>query len=122
MDIKTAEKDIFYHASQTFHEACVDSREEVTVIRIPQAKLYFETAGTQFSPVKSNRAYRFGKTNHQGLGTIGIKIPVANNYYVSVQAEVVDCGVPFLLGLDQITNLKVVLDFDNDSIASRSGR
>lgn len=119
--INVIEKDIDYHESQSFNGACVDSGTEVTVMGMPQARLYCELFGTQFVPLKSNRVYKFGGQRYQGLGTIDVKIPISFDHYVSIPAEVVDCDVPLLLGLDQIADLKAVLDFEKDSIMSKSG-
>lgn len=66
------------------------------------------------------RKYKFGDNVYHGLGTITICIPVSAMHFVDIVAEVVSVDIPFLLRLDILTNLKVIVDFSDDVLTSKS--
>lgn len=104
----------------SFNGAHIDSGAELSVIGLPQAKLYCEKIGLAFRPKENNRWYRVGSKRYPSLGILKIQIPITNDYSIIIDGEVVGCDVPLSLGLDQITALSAVLYFEEEIIASKS--
>lgn len=111
--------DILAQTSDKFEGACVDSGAQVTVIGKPQASAYAAEYGSSPRLGETKRTYRFGDERHVGLGTINIDIPVSGSHYVKVVAEIVDVDVPFLLGLDVLTHIRAILDFNEDRLSGK---
>lgn len=71
--------------------------------------------------MQSKCQYRFGGKLYHGLGNVDIRPPKLKDHYVEFSAELVVCHVPLLLGLDQFTAIKGIMDFNEDFIISKSG-
>ena len=56
------------------------------------------------------RRFKFGDCAENGKGTLEFRIPVGQNYFVSIIANVVEIDVPLLLGLDILESYKLLVD------------
>lgn len=103
-----------------FLGACIDSGAQKTVIGQEQAKAYAEMAGTKKVEYHSctGTKYKFGDKTYDGLGTVVIRIPITETYFISIRAQVVEVNVPLLLGLDVLSRLKVILNFEAFTMSS----
>lgn len=103
-----------------FLGACIDSGAQRTVIGHKQAEAYTALTGIR----KADKArgnmpkYKFGDTTHDGLGKMKVRIPIKEDYFVDIEASVVDVDVPLLIGLDVLGRLKVILDFNEFTMSS----
>lgn len=77
--------------------------------------------GITFTLKQNDRWYKFGSKRYPGLGILQVQIPITNDYFITINAKVVNCDVPLLLSLYQITALRAVLYFDEGIIASKFG-
>ena len=113
----------YQHANvyeKEFLGACIDSAAQKTVIGKPQAEIYSNLFGIPFSLEKSEVRpnFCFGTHRHKGLGRIEIRVPISNDYYIPVMTEVVNIDIPFLLGLDKMTDNDIVLDTNRQTLSS----
>lgn len=60
--------------------------------------------------------YKFGDKFYEGLGKIGIRLPVTGSYLVNNEAQIVDVYVPLLLELDVLSRMRVVLDLEGFTV------
>lgn len=102
-----------------FEGACIDSGAQLSCIGKKQAMLYCRAIKKPFKITKSDRQYKFGNIRYRGLGDIVIRLPVSNDHFAEVKAEVVDVDVPFLLGLDALTQFEVILNFGENTVVSK---
>ena len=56
------------------------------------------------------RRFKFGDCAQNSKGTLEFRIPVGQNYFVSIIANVVDIDVPLLLGLDILKSYKLLIE------------
>lgn len=103
---------------EKFHGACIDSGAQITVVSYRQAETDCRQHGGSLSPTFSRGTYRFGNKRPRGTGWTRIRVPVSAPHILDVKADVVDVDIPFLLGLDVISDLKALLDVGNDKIVS----
>lgn len=107
----------------TFEGApCVDSGAQKTIIGIPQAQTYCSLFNMELGKVVKGTklAFKFGDSTHKEIGNIPVSIPVYNRFFLSFTADVVDVDVPLLLGLDLLTQARLILDFDEDAVHSKA--
>lgn len=99
---------------------CIDSGAQRTVIGRQQATEYTEITGTtRMADTNSGvTKFIFGDSSYDGLGRIVIRIPIINDYFVDIMAQIVNVDVPLLLGLDVLERLKIVLYFNDYSMSS----
>lgn len=97
-----------------FHGACLESAAQKTVIGKEQAEAYCDFANIPFAPKPASNPtyYSFGTHRHKGLGYIEIRVPITEIHFLLLIVEFVTVNVPFLLGLDEMTKYKMVLDTD----------
>lgn len=119
LDILEVISQIITPANDHFHGACIDSGAQHTVIAKQQAKLYAQLAAVNIAPSGLNRVYRFGNVSHECSGEISICVPINLQFFAIIQVEVVPVNIPFLLGLDVLTKLKIIADFDDNIIRSK---
>ena len=111
LNTKTAEKYMSKHySSKRFLGACIDSGAQRTVCGYKQAKAYCKRANIPFSLRKSNVAFKFGNSINSSLGIMEFRIPLPNNTYLPVFADVVDADIPFLIGLNYFDKEKLLPD------------
>lgn len=68
-----------------------------------QADAYVRLSGVPVvSPAQLPRMYSFGGTITPGVGTIDMRVPIAQQLYVPLRVDVVDIDIPFLLGLSTL--------------------
>lgn len=91
-------------AVEDFQGACVDTGAQRTVIGKQQAYAYLKWAGLQrrLEQDKTPEVYRFGGSRHASIGTLTIRIPLADDYFLELTVDVVDVNVPLLFGLDTL--------------------
>lgn len=66
--------------------------------------------------------YRFGSRRHRGQWFVVIRMPISTLHVIYTQREVVECDVPFLLGLYKPTALKAIVYLGKDVLSSRVNR
>lgn len=103
---------------EKFLRACIDSGAQMTIIGIDQAKAYCKEHGGIIIKGESKQTYRFGNKKYDNIGTINIRMPLMESHVTDIDADVVDVNVPFLLGLNNLTKLKILLDVGKDRISS----
>lgn len=101
-----------------FEDACVDSRAQLSCMENKQSFLYCEENGNKFSPSNTPRKYRFRDEKCSGLGVLKICLLVSDSSFAEIPAKVVNVDVPFLHGLDALTQFKALLDFGQDTVTS----
>lgn len=67
----------------------------------------------------SQASYRFGDKSYRSIGTLHIRMPVTEMCFVDAYLDIVEADVPFLLGLNILTQLKAHLDFDEDTMSPK---
>lgn len=92
--------------SQMFEGACVDLGAQQSVIRQNQADLYWKSFGGERRSTDSKTTYRFVNTVFHSLGVLHVTIPITGAYFIDVYPKIVKADVPFLLGLDILTQVK----------------
>lgn len=102
--------------------ACVESGAELTVIENAQTEVYAREYGGSMVERESQRLFKSGDGRHRDIGRLNIRMTVSRSYYCKLSAEVIDIGVPLLLGLDALLDMKVVSDFYADRIVSKHDR
>lgn len=107
--------------SEQFLGACVDSAAQRTVIGRYQAESYCNLFNVPFNLISDGTAkvFSFGTHKHSRLGRLNIRLPVNDSHFVPLLVDVADLNVPFPLGLDVMTEYKMVLDMDECTLASK---
>lgn len=84
----------------------------------PQADAYSKLSGFQRNVKRKGKGttFRFGSVDHKGLGVMEIRLPLGDDHFISVAANIVPLDVPLLLGLDVMQELKLVIDFSKNTI------
>jgi hypothetical protein len=118
----TAAPGTLYRPRTIFHGACIDTGTQKTVIGIHQAIAYCHMIGIPFNPRRSPLSFRFGSDFQRSLGTIPIRIPTANGAFLSVQVDVVNIDIPFLLGLEFLKKESLYADTVDDILVCKSGK
>lgn len=91
-----------HYTSKRFLGACIDNGAQKTVCGLKQARAYCARAKIPFSVRSSPFAFKFGNTVVNSLGTLEFRIPLPNNSYLPVIADIVDTDVTLLIGLDYL--------------------
>lgn len=66
------------------------------------------------------RIYTSRSSQHELVGCIYIRVPVSDSFSPSFYDGVVDVGVPLLVGLDFLTPSRLVLDYADDEVRSKT--
>lgn len=53
----------------------------------------------------------------QGIGKIHVRIPITDKFSISVSPEIVDANIPFLLGLNVLSHLEELVDFQKNTMS-----
>lgn len=102
---------------QVFLGACMDTGATKTVIGLPQAKAYARLLGVNYAPEPTARKrFLFGGVAHPSLGTIRVNVPIAAEFYASLDVDIVDLDVPFLFGLDTLDELALYVNNVEDRL------
>lgn len=105
--------------SEKFKEACVGSEAQLSVIGVQRADLNCQTFGGIRKVTSSQASYRLGDNFYCSIGTLDIRVPVTKMCFVDALSDTVEADVPFLLGLNVLTQLKPHLDYGDDTTASK---
>lgn len=94
---------------EDFQGACVDTGAQRTVIGKPQAYAYLNWAGLprRLKRDKVPEVYRFGGSRHASIGTLAMRIPLADDFFMQLMVNVVDVNVPLLFGLDILDKFRM---------------
>lgn len=76
--------------------------------------------GKQFNPVNPNHESCFEDSKFPELCGISIRLPISGYFFADIDAQFVNIDVLILLDPDSMTKLKLVLNFDNDSVGLKS--
>lgn len=106
--------------AKTFRWSCIDSGAQQTVIGFPQAKAYCSEYGGNIRETKSKQMYRLGNDLHGCIGRLAVRIPFSEKHKIDIEADVVNVDVPLLLGLDELTRMKALLDTGNGTLESKT--
>ena len=107
--------------ANTFEGACLDTGAQKAVVGRSQANAYCRMLGKGLNMLaeKSPKIFRFGTQAMESLGTLYFRIPVNDDFFVSFMASVVDINVPLLLGLDVMSEYKLVVDIGDSILFSK---
>jgi Reverse transcriptase (RNA-dependent DNA polymerase) len=109
-------------APSAFGGGCVDTGAERTCMGLEQARAYCRERGTRFDLVRSNRRFRFADSTLPALGSMGIVLAAPDGSSLQFQVDVVDAGIPLLLGLDFLDHHGLYAQtVDNILVSARSG-
>lgn len=103
---------------EIFHDACVDSGEQLAVICLGQAIAYCRLCGGDIAKSLQPLTFRFWENRFKGIGKLKIRVPFNASHILDVIADDVDVQISFLAGLDVLTQLKAILNFENNIILS----
>lgn len=122
VDIFAVNIDIPTNDRDEFLVAFIDSGAQRTVIGKRQPDKYDSL--TKNGHVKRTHQcttrFKFGNTTYDGLGKLNVRIPIVDDYFIDVEASILDVDVPLLIGLDVLKRLKVILDFSEFTMSSTS--
>lgn len=117
-DIPTSTHEILMTSPQPdFLGACLDTGATTSVIGYPQAKLFCTSSGQSIANCRIGRVFRFGKGSQASIGTVHIRIPTPDGAFIPLTVDVVKADIPFLLGLDAMTNAGITIDLYRDTIS-----
>lgn len=94
---------------------------QLSVIGQKQLKLYSAASEIKCVPSKVPRKYEFCTKAFPGTGNMNTRVWVADDFYIIFTPENVDANVPFVLGLDVLTHLKALLNFEDNWISFHRG-
>lgn len=101
-----------YSTTVHFYGACIDTGAQRSVIGIKQAEAYCRMLGIEMrkDADKRIRRFRFGKDIQDSVGSLQIRVPIKDDFFMVFTANVVNIDVPLLLGLDVMSEHKLVAD------------
>jgi hypothetical protein len=111
-----------YRPRTSFHGACIDTGARKTVIGFHPAIAYYHMIAIPVNPRRSPHSFRSGSDVQRFLGTIPIRIPTANGAFLSVQVDVVDTDIHFLLRLEFLKKESLYADTVDDIPVCKSGK
>lgn len=83
-----------------------------------RAALYASSTVTTIRTTKSKNIFRLGSCLHPTCSIISTQIPISKPKLADINVNVIEIDVPFLLGLELLTMVKIVIDFENDVMRS----
>lgn len=92
----------------------------MTIIGLSQAQDHCKEYGGTIRKSASKHTCRFGYKRHDNVSAIRIRMPITETKVIDIDADVVEVDMPILLGLDNLTKLKALLDIGNDTITSKN--
>lgn len=104
-----------------FLGACIDTGAQKSLIGNKQAVAYSNHIGQELKLSKhlGKTMFKFGDHRHKGLGTIEVRIPTDDKYYLSTTVEVVDVDVTLVLGLDFLDRFEMNIDTAKGMLESK---
>lgn len=105
-----------------FQGACIDSGAEKTVIGLALAEAYCSLITMDMNKALRGNflTFTFGSKKHSGLAYIKITIPVFDFSSLALNAHIVNIDVPLVLGLDILTRARIILNFSDDTVRSKT--
>lgn len=97
-----------HYSSKKFLGACLDIGAQKTVFGLRQAKAYCRRANIPFSVRQSPFAFKFGNSVCNSLGILEFRLPLPNNGYLPISADIVNADIPLLIGLDYMDREKLL--------------
>ena len=105
-------RDFTKQPSVEFNGACIDCGAQGSVVGQPQAKAFCQDMSMEYVLDASGhpRRFKFGDCAQNSKGTLEFRIPVGQNYFVSIIANVAEIDVPLHLGLENLESYRLVID------------
>ena len=106
------QQDFTKQSSVEFNTACIDCGSQGSVVGEPQVKAFCQDMGIHYVLDISGqpRRFKFGDCAQNRKRTLEFRVPVGQNYLVSIIANVVGIDVPLLLGVDILESYKHLID------------
>lgn len=84
-----------------------------------KADIYTAASGNQNIKSTATRLSCFGNKFFKSIGVIHVNIPVTDKIFINVAPDIVEAVVPVLLELEVLTQLKALIEFEENTSLSR---
>lgn len=98
-DIFFVNFDLAVGTGEKFKGIYMESGAQHSKIYIRQAWQYEDYTNVKLALSPNGKQYKFGDNSAQGLRPVIMRMPLAGSHIVDMAAEVLNVGVPFLLGI-----------------------
>lgn len=109
-------------AAQRFFGTYLYTGASTCVIGPQPAQPKFTSTSSKLLPARHNRRFKFGKGTQTGVAPGIVRIPTPGNIFIQMTVDVVEADIPFLLGLNVMTDNEMIMDLYRDTLSHPHGQ